>query len=127
MNNRLKSMRKLVPRERRYEDEYWPTHKRLCPCCKNKLSYQSWSEEYGGTVEDIYQCGSCGYTEHGAYGLTAIRVGDAEFEFIYSTPENEVLHVWKEVGEAVKQWRKQRKHETNLSYRKNKSQNKRRK
>jgi len=99
----------------------------LCPCCKNKLSYRQWSEEYRGTVEDIYQCKSCDYKEHDAYGMMLIQVGDGVFEFMYSTPEKEVMHTWKEVGEAVKGWRKQRRHEIDLSYRKKRSQNKRRK
>lgn len=127
MNDRLRVIRNNVPRENKYDDAYWPWKKRLCPCCKSKLWNMSWSEEYHGVVEDIYQCKSCGYTEHEAYGLTAIRVGVKEFEFTYSTPKREVSYIWKQVKEAVAQWRKQRKHEVILSYRKKKSQNKRRK
>lgn len=125
MNNRLRAIRNNVPMENKYEDAYWPWKKRLCPCCKNKLRNREWTEEYHGVVESIYQCECCGYKEHDAYGMTLVQVGDEVFEFSYSTPEKEVLHVWKEVGEAVKRWRKRRKHEINLSYRKKKSQNKR--
>jgi len=125
MNNRLRTIRNNVPRENKYDDAYWPWKKRLCPCCKAKLWYRDWSIEYRGVVESIYKCDGCGYSEHDAYGMMLIQVGTYVFEFSYSTPEKEVLHVWKEVGEAVKQWRKHRKHEINLSYRKKRSQNKR--
>lgn len=104
----------------------YKTSDRKCPICGNKLYYNSWSEEYRGVVENIYQCTrkGCNYKEHEYYGVVEWSVGEYQKRFhghkISVKEYFTYRHEFEKEIEKTRNKHKQIKRKTGLKYRKRK-------
>ena len=73
-----------------------------CPICNQEMIRDTYTEYGVGVVEDYTYCPCGKYDVEFAYGNNRVAVGDREWIWSYTTSEDEVSKIQKEIHEEIK-------------------------